>query len=136
VCARALVHRLVADRAGAGAVEFAIVAPLLFALLFACLELGWAIQCGSSVRTEVQQAARGLIINPGMSAADLKKKVEQRLQGLPITGFDLSVAEEWINGNARVQRVTWTYEYAMAMPLVPAVVFNFDSSVVVPTPNG
>ncbi|HEX8234096.1 MAG TPA: TadE/TadG family type IV pilus assembly protein [Caulobacteraceae bacterium] len=123
------------DRSGAGAVEFALVCPLLFALLFSALELGWAISCGSSVRSEVQSAARALMINPALSSADMQKRVEDRLKGLPIKGFVITVTDEWINGNARVKRVAWDYKYDMAMPLVPDVLFNFSSNIVVPTPT-
>lgn len=128
-------RRLLLDRSGAGAVEFAVVCPLLFALLFSCLELGWAVSCGSSVRSEVQTAGRALMINPSLTSAQLQKMVADRLKGLPITGFTITVTDEWINGNARVKRVAWDYKYQTAMPLVPAKLFNFGSNIVVPTPT-
>ena len=135
MCARALLRRLTNDRSGAGAVEFAVVAPMLFALLFGALELGWALQCGSSLRSEVQTAARALMLNPALTSSELTTMVEDRLEGLPISGFTITVTDEWINGNARVKRVSWDYQYDMAMPMVPNVLFNFDDNIVVPTPT-
>jgi Flp pilus assembly protein TadG len=120
------------DRSGATAVETALVTPVLMMFLYAVFELGWAMQCGSSVREAVEHGSRALISNPEMTAEQLTERVNARLEGLPIENLEVSVAQEWVTGNAQVARVTWTYDYQLSMPLIPQTLFHFGNSVVVP----
>ena len=120
------------DGSGAAAVETALVTPFLMMFLFAVFELGWAMQCGSSVREAVEHGSRALISNPEMTAEQLTERVNTRLDGLPITNLEVTVAQEWITGNAQVARVTWTYDYQLGLPLIPKTLFHFGSSLVVP----
>ncbi len=94
------------DRSGATAVETALVTPFLVMFLFATFELGWAMQCGSSVREAVEHGSRALISNPDMSASELTSRINARLEGLPIDNLQVTVAQEWITGSAQVSRVT------------------------------
>ncbi|MGZ8363576.1 MAG: TadE/TadG family type IV pilus assembly protein [Caulobacteraceae bacterium] len=120
------------DRSGASAVEFAVASPILFVMLFATFELGWSMQCGSSVRSAVEQASRVLISNPGTTSADLQTKAMSNLSGLPIKDLTVTVSQEWVTGNIHVARVSWDYKYTMAMPLVPDLLLDFGSSIIVP----
>ena len=117
---------------GATAVETALVLPILITFLIGIFELGWAFQCGSSVREAVEQSSRALISTPEMTNAQLTEKVNARLSDLPIKNLTLTISQESVFGNARVARVSWNYDYAMALPLVPSAVFHFGSSLVVP----
>ena len=117
---------------GATAVETALVLPILLTFLFCIFELGWAFQCGSSVREAVEQSSRALISTPEMTDEELTAKVMARLDELPIKNLSVSVTQESVFGNARVARVTWVYDYNMALPLVPSTAFHFGSSLVVP----
>jgi len=110
----------------------ALVAPFLIALLYAAFELGWAMQCGSSVREAVQHSSRALISNSELTNEQLTNKVNDRLDHLPITNLTVSITEEWVAGNAQVARVTWDYDYTLTMPWVPSTLFHFGSNIVVP----
>jgi len=46
------------DRKGSAAVEFALVAPIFFALLFAVLETGFVFFAGQTLETVTQDVAR------------------------------------------------------------------------------
>ena len=124
--------RFARDHGGATAVETALVTPFLMLFLFAAFELGWAMQCGSSVREAVEHGSRALISNPEMSSAELTSRIESRLSDLPIDNLEVNITQEWVTGNAQVARVTWTYDYQMGLPLVPEQLFHFGSSLVVP----
>jgi Flp pilus assembly protein TadG len=120
------------DGSGATAVETALVTPFLMLFLFAVFELGWAMQCGSSVREAVEFGSRALISNPDMTAEQLTERVDARLDGLPIDNLEVTVAQEWLSGNIQVSRVSWTYDYQLALPMVPETLFHFGSSLVIP----
>ena len=120
------------DASGATAVETALVTPFLMMFLFGVFELGWAMQCGSSVREAVEHGSRALISNPDMTAEQLTAHIDERLADLPIDNLEVSVAQEWLTGNIQVSRVTWTYDYQLGLPLIPHTLFHFGSSLVVP----
>jgi Flp pilus assembly protein TadG len=118
---------------GAAAVEFALLAPVLFALLFGAYELGWALYCGATVRFAIERASRALISNPSTTAAEIKSAAQTRLSGLPINSLAVTTDQESAAG-AQIVRVSWQYAYTMALPFVPDTTFHFDSSTVVPLP--
>jgi Flp pilus assembly protein TadG len=114
-------------------VEFALVSPILFGLLFGTYELGWAMHCGATVRFAVTRAARTLIANPSASADDIQSAARARLTGLPVSNLSVTLAPETVSGE-QIVRVSWHYTYSMQLPYVPDATFNFDSSTVVPLP--
>jgi len=130
---KAAARRRRGGESGAAALEFALLAPLLFAFLFGTFELGWAMHCGASVRFAIEQASRALIIDPNTSASQIQATAQARLTGLPIDGLSVSLANENVSGEPIV-RVSWQYSYSMALPYVPTASFHFDSSTVVPLP--
>ncbi len=129
---RPWLHGFGRDRSGAAAVETALVTPFLIMFLFATFELGWAMQCGSSVREAVEHGSRALISNPDMSSTDLTARIMARLEDLPIENLEVTVTQEWITGNAQVARVAWTYDFQLGLPLVPKTLFHFGSSLIGP----
>lgn len=65
-------------RRGATAVEMAIIAPLLLAILFAIIEFGWYFMARQMVHNAATEGVR-LAILPGWSAADVETAVRARL---------------------------------------------------------
>jgi Flp pilus assembly protein TadG len=67
------------DSSGATAVEFALIAPLFFTMLFVIAETGLMLFTEYVLQTSVQEAARlvrtGQAQSAGMAAGDLKNKV-------------------------------------------------------------
>jgi Flp pilus assembly protein TadG len=57
------------DRSGSAAVEFAIVAPIFFALLFAILESGIMFMAGQLLQTITQESARMILTGQAQTAA-------------------------------------------------------------------
>lgn len=63
-----LSKRFLRDRSGATAVEFALVAPMLFALIFSTMEAGWTmvqtIMLDHAVDSTVRQLRIGSLVDP------------------------------------------------------------------------
>src|SRR5262245_6305010 len=74
-----LLRRFARDRDGASALEFAIVAPFFFALLFAVLETALMFFASQTLETMTQNSARMILTgqaqNAGYKAADFKTYV-------------------------------------------------------------
>jgi hypothetical protein len=81
-----LLRRLVADRRGATAIEFALVAPLLLALLFGSLETGRYIWFAAALDHAVGKAARCAEVTGGVCATPegLAEEVKAGLSGLAV----------------------------------------------------
>lgn len=74
------------DRRGSAAVEFALVAPIFFALLFAILETGFVFFAGQTLETVTQDMGRlvmtGRAQNSGYTQVQFKNEVCSRLTAL------------------------------------------------------
>ncbi|MEM1192150.1 MAG: TadE/TadG family type IV pilus assembly protein [Pseudomonadota bacterium] len=77
---QSITHRFVRNRSGIAAVEFALVAPLFFALIFSLFETGWLMIKTALVDNAVAEVARtiytGAAISDGTVSQDsLKAKI-------------------------------------------------------------
>jgi Flp pilus assembly protein TadG len=83
VSIRNLLRRFRRNRRGSAAVEFALVAPVFFALLFAIIETGIVFFAGQVLETGVQDAGRRLythqLQDKGLSAAQAKAEFRKDL---------------------------------------------------------
>ena len=84
------------SRRGSAAVEFALVAPVFFALLFAIIETALVFFAGQVLETAVQDSGRLLFTNQsncaGMSQADFKQNICDRVSALmSCSGVDVDV---------------------------------------------
>jgi Flp pilus assembly protein TadG len=84
------------NRRGSAAVEFALVAPVFFALLFAIIETALVFFAGQVLETAVQDSGRLLFTNQsncaGMSQADFKQNICDRVSVLmSCAGVDVDV---------------------------------------------
>ncbi|MEO1152061.1 MAG: TadE/TadG family type IV pilus assembly protein [Pseudomonadota bacterium] len=80
---QSLTHRFVRSRAGIAAVEFALVAPLFFALVFSLFETGWLMIKTALIDNAVAEVARtiytGAAISDGtVSQSSLKDQICSR----------------------------------------------------------
>jgi len=83
---RALARRFRRNRGGSAAVEFALVAPMFFALLFAIIESALVFYAGQVLETAVQNSARliltGQAQGSSMSQAQFKDNICKRVSAL------------------------------------------------------
>jgi Flp pilus assembly protein TadG len=81
---RALTRALRRNRDGNAAVEFALILPVLLALIFACLEFGMIAYTYNATGSVARDAARQLAINqltPDQVDAYVRKKLPRWVQG-------------------------------------------------------
>jgi Flp pilus assembly protein TadG len=78
--------RFLGDRRGAAAIEFALVAPMLFALVFSTLEAGWTmvqtIMLDRALDTTIRDLRIGLVASPTLAS------VRTRVCGNAVVLFD------------------------------------------------
>lgn len=84
------------NRRGSAAVEFALIAPVFFVLLFAIIETALVFFAGQVLETGVQDAGRLIFTNQsncaGMSQADFKQNICDRVSALmSCSGIDVDV---------------------------------------------
>jgi Flp pilus assembly protein TadG len=86
------VQRFRRDSQGSAAVEFALVAPVFFALLFALLETGLVFFAGELLETGIQDGARQMYTSQTLNAADFKAPICARVSLLmDCTKVDIDV---------------------------------------------
>jgi Flp pilus assembly protein TadG len=93
---RTAMRRFRRNRRGSAAVEFALVAPVFFALLFAIIETALVFFAGQVLETGVQDSGRLFFTNQanctGMTQADFKQNVCDRVSVLlSCSGIDIDV---------------------------------------------
>jgi Flp pilus assembly protein TadG len=81
-----LLRRFRRNRRGSAAVEFALVAPLFFALLFAIIESALVFFAGQVLETGTQDAARAFLTSQvqsnGTNATDFKQSICDKVSAL------------------------------------------------------
>ena len=124
--------RFAADRRGATILEFAIVAPVLIAMLVGVFNVGFAMYCGAAVRNAIQRSSRVLIMTPATTAATIKTSAQALLVSVPVNNLAVTVTTETVTSSMQVKRVSWTYDYALWVPFASGSTLSFGSSMVVP----
>jgi Flp pilus assembly pilin Flp len=87
---RNAMRRFRRNRRGSAAVEFALVAPVFFALLFAIIETAMVFFAGQVLETGVQDSGRLLYTSQGVSQVQFKQDFCNRVGALfPCDSLDL-----------------------------------------------
>lgn len=77
-----LLTSLRSDRCGATVLEFALVAPVLFAMLFGIAELGILFYAQAGLKSAVEDAARYATLWPRPSEAQIKARITAKQFGM------------------------------------------------------
>lgn len=125
-------RRFAGDRQGATILEFAIIAPILIAMLIGIFNLGYAMYCGAAVRNAIQRSSRALILTPTTTAATISTAAQALLVDVPVNNLAVTVTTETVTSTMQIKRVTWTYDYALWVPFASSSTLSFGSSMVVP----
>ena len=92
------VHRLLSDRRGSVAVQFALGAPILVTLLLGVLESGRLFWTWTTIQYAAEETGRYALAHPGTTAADLVEVAQGKLQGLAPGGVSVNVTPETAGG--------------------------------------
>ncbi|HVV40357.1 MAG TPA: TadE/TadG family type IV pilus assembly protein [Nitrobacter sp.] len=79
IAARRLIRRFRNSRGGSAAVEFALVAPLFFALLFAIIETSLVFFASQSLETTLQDSARTILTGQAQMADYTKESFKKEV---------------------------------------------------------
>gem|GEM_PF-611441 len=113
-------------RQGAAAVEFALVAPLFFLMVFGMIEFGRMIMVQQVITNASREGARVAVLD-GKTSADAKQIVTNYLSSAGISGATIAVLNE--NG-AEVEPITIGWD----KPVTVTVQVPFSSVTWLPTP--
>lgn len=129
------VWRLCRDRSGAGALEFALVAPVLIVLIVGVIQVSLALYKGATVQWVAERAARAAMIDRNIDASLLTRIIQEDLAGM---GEDLAVEVAFQideTGTVPVGRIQVDYTYPIVVPMLAPFEarFSVDSRVPMPT---
>lgn len=115
------------QRKGATAVEFAFVAPILFLILFGCIELGMAHMMYHTQESAAYEGARTAII-PGITAADAINSTNRILATAGINNATVTVTPNDLSAPTNSVTVTVSSRFSDNIPL-PTFFVNDDPMV-------
>lgn len=115
--------RIKRDESGAAAVEFAILMPLLFILIFGIIEFGFAFYAQQGANAGVREGARKAAVGHITScsndsgAGDLLAVIRASSQGVSIDGTGMTLTDEDGNGADPGDTITVTVNYRINTPV-------------------
>ncbi len=104
------------SRRGVTIVEFAIVAPILFTIIFACIEFTRFVMIRGLAEDAAYEAARTIIV-PGATKAEATTKAQQILGSLGVSSLTVTVTA--LNGTttqAQVDDTTTEVRVTVSVP--------------------
>jgi Flp pilus assembly protein TadG len=115
------------DRRGGAAIEFAILAPVLFGILFGIVEMGRMFYVRQALEYATEQAARYYMLNPTTDSGSVTTYLKGQMAG----GMGSGVTADYVdttscNGNASVTCTTITASYTFTFV---AAVLGFSNLV-------
>ncbi len=105
--------RLFREERGAGAVEFALAAPVLFAFIIGIAQLGILFYANAGLKSAVSDAARFATIHPRPNADAIKQRITDQTFGLDPAYITAPTVVTEKQGTRDYVTITMTY----AVPL-------------------
>lgn len=105
------------DRLGGAAVEFAILAPVLFAVLLGIIEMGRMFYVREALEYATEQAARYYMLNPTTDSGSVTTYLQGQMAGGMGSGVTVAYTDTTsCNGNSSVTctMITASYTFTFA----------------------
>ena len=106
------------DRRGVTLVEFAIVAPIFFLLLFAMIEFSHLVNIRNAAHNAAYEAAR-LIVVPGATAQEGRQEARRIMNIVGIRNMSIEVTPSTITPETEVVDVEIQIPYAQNAIVIP-----------------
>jgi Flp pilus assembly protein TadG len=119
--------------AGSAAVEFAIVAPVLFAFLFGIIYLGKMYLDTQTLQTAVESAGRMIAVNSGVTQDQLKTAIQNSIGVIGSPTITVSYTTVTVGGQS-VGHLTATMTRSYVVPLVTTYNMTYTAETYIP-PN-
>lgn len=128
-------RHLARNTCGTTAVEFAIVAPLFFLMLFAIFQLALAFFHGTTIQWAVERAIRTAMIDPEITLGEIKTLVDENLSTIGTPDIALTYEVDR-SGALPLAQVTAKYEVQLDIPFVSGITLPFTVETYVPLSSG
>lgn len=106
------------DSSGAAAMEFALVAPIVFAVLFGFAQVGLAFFAKAGIEHGVETGARYASIYPRPTDAQIAAKVLAHVYGTSANGLSQPIITHGISRNVPYAEISLTYQYTLDLGFV------------------
>jgi len=126
---------LARDSSGAAAVEFAMIAPVLFTCIVGLLMLGMAYYEGATLQWSLERTLRTAMIDPEMTASEIEAALNERLEAIGSPDIEFSYVID-DSGSVPLAIATAAYEVPLRVPFVPDMALHFSAESVAPAPAG
>lgn len=123
------------DDSGAAAVEFAMIAPVLFTCICGIVMLGLAYYEGATVQWSLERVLRASMVDPDVTAEDVEAALNEELEAIGSPEIDFSYVVD-DSGSVPVAVATANYEVPLHVPFVPDLALHFSAESVAPAPAG
>jgi len=104
------------DRKGSTAVEFAFIAPVLFAVILGTIDIGRYLWTLSTMQNAADEAARTFGIQH-LSVADAQSKATSNLLGMSYGNFTVTALDDVIVSGSHFYEVKIVHNYSFMFPL-------------------
>ena len=113
--ARARFWQLAGDQCGGAAIEFAILAPVLFTILLGSIDMGRMFYVRQSLGYAAQQAARYYALNPASATSAVTTFLRGQMMGGMGAGISVAYADTAnCNANSAVTCTTISATYSFS----------------------
>ncbi|MBX3431557.1 MAG: pilus assembly protein [Hyphomonadaceae bacterium] len=126
---------LTREQGGTAAVEFAMIAPVLFACIVGLLMLGMAYYEGATVQWSLERTLRAAMLDPDITASEIEAALNERLEPIGSPDIDFSYVID-DSGSVPVAVATANYDVPLHVPFVPDLALHFSAESVAPAPAG
>jgi hypothetical protein len=126
--------RLARDRSGGAAVEFAMVAPVLFTCIVGLIMLGMAYYEGATVQWSLERTLRAAMIDPDVTPEEIEEALNAQLEiiGSPEIEFNYEIDE---SGSVPLAVATAEYDVPLHIPFMPDLMLHFSAESIAPPPT-
>lgn len=104
----------VSNRKGSPAIEFAIIAPLLFLIVLGTFEVGRALYERNEIAAAAAAGTRSIVLNGPADDAAIRAAINAKLSHYDTTRLNISIAPATIDGTV-FKKIEVTYNF---QPLV------------------
>jgi hypothetical protein len=124
-------NRLAREEGGAAAVEFAMIAPPLFAMILGILALGMAYYEGATIQWSLERGLRTAMVYPDTTAEAIEAAMQEELAliGSPDVDFSYEIDDD---GEVPLAIVRADYVIPIRVPFLPDVSLRFTAENVAP----
>lgn len=123
--------RFVGATGGASALEFALIAPVFFTMMFGTIQIGIAYYYAGSVQFALERTARITMVDQDMSQGEVQAAFANELANFTNQTVDVSYSVD-DSGDVPIGQFAATYVHEIVVPFIPSFEVSFAVETRVP----